>query len=603
MSQPKGRQAYQPNIPEKLYDFRYFLIYVWRILNLPDPTPIQLEIAYYLQHGPRRKVIEAFRGVGKSWITSAYVVWRLLINPNLKFLVVSASKDRANNFTTFTRRLISEIDILRCLAPTPDQRDSMISFDVGPASPDHSPSVKSVGIFGQLTGTRADEIIGDDIEVPNNSLTQAMRERVSEAVKEFDSIIKPGGSITFLGTPQCEQSLYNILPERGYSVRVWPARYPDDAQASTYGDRLSPLILQAIAQGKAVSGRSTDPRRFSDDDLMERELSYGRAGFNLQFMLDTTLSDANRYPLKLRDLIVMDADINFKGPENITWGASPDLVHTELPCVGLNGDRYHRPQRMADTWLPYTGSVMAIDPSGRGKDETSYAVAKMLNGFIFVPDAGGLTGGYEKETLEKLCHIAKDNKVNKIIIESNFGDGMFTALLQPYLNRIYPHCQVEEVRHNKQKELRIIDTLEPVISGHKLVVAANVIRRDFESTKAYPTEQAHKYQLMWQLSHLTRDKGSLAHDDRLDALSMTVSECINQISQDAEKNVQSRKDQELMDELETFNGTARRPITDKQLFLQGLAQFNVQESYVVGLGKFSYGDDHFSSQRGSWIDA
>ena len=63
-------------MPEKLTDFRVFLTLVWRHLNLPDPTPIQLDIALYLQHGPRRKIIEAFRGVGKSWITAAYVVWR-----------------------------------------------------------------------------------------------------------------------------------------------------------------------------------------------------------------------------------------------------------------------------------------------------------------------------------------------------------------------------------------------------------------------------------------------------------------------------------------------------------------------------------------------
>jgi hypothetical protein len=577
-----------PPLPEKLYDFRYFLIYVWRSLGLPDPTPRQLEIAHYLQHGPRRKVIEAFRGIGKSWITSAYVVWRLMLDPQLKFLVVSASKNRSDNFTTFTRRLLTEIDVLRWLIPNDHQRDSTVQFDVAPATPDHSPSVKSVGITGQLTGTRADEIVVDDAEVANNSLTQSLRERLAESIKEFDSIIKPGGRITYLGTPQCEQSIYNLLPERGYQVRIWPARYPDNEQTTAYGDKLSQVVLQELAQGKAKTGDPTDPARFGHDDLLERELSYGRAGFNLQFMLDTRLSDANKYPLKLRDLIVMDADINFTGPENLTWGASPDLIQADLPCVGLNGDRYYRPQRLAEHWLEYTGSVLAIDPSGRGKDETSYAVAKVLNGFIFVPDAGGLTGGYSTETLEKLCRVARDNKVNKILIEANWGDGMFTALLQPVLTRIYPHCQVEEVRHSKQKELRIIDTLEPVISGHKLVMAASVIRKDFESTQSYPSEHAHKYQLFWQMSHITRDRGSLIHDDRLDALSMAVADCVNQISQDAERNVQARQERELLEELETWSGNARRPTTDKQLFIQALAQFNVSHSHVVGAGGFAY---------------
>ena len=68
-------------LPKKLQDFRYFLIVTWRHLNLPDPTPVQLDIAEYLQYGARRKIIQGFRGVGKSWITSTYVVWRLRINP------------------------------------------------------------------------------------------------------------------------------------------------------------------------------------------------------------------------------------------------------------------------------------------------------------------------------------------------------------------------------------------------------------------------------------------------------------------------------------------------------------------------------------------
>ena len=149
-------------MPEKLTDFRVFLTLVWRHLNLPDPTPIQLDIALYLQHGPRRKIIEAFRGVGKSWITAAYVVWRLRQNPNLKFMVLSASEDRPDNFTTFCLRLINEIPTLQCLIPRADQRCSKLSFDVGPARADHAPSVTSKGIFSQITGGRADEIIADD---------------------------------------------------------------------------------------------------------------------------------------------------------------------------------------------------------------------------------------------------------------------------------------------------------------------------------------------------------------------------------------------------------------------------------------------------------
>jgi hypothetical protein len=196
--------------------------------------------------------------------------------------------------------------------------------------------------------------------------------------------------------------------------------------------------------------------------------------------------------------------------------------------------------------IPYTGSVMSIDPSGRGKDETGYAVVKMLNGQLFVPQAGGLKGGYDDQTLKLLVNIAKDNKVNKIIIESNFGDGMFLELLKPILFTSYP-CSVEEVRHSKQKELRIIDVLEPVLNQHKLIVDPSVVQHDYKSAQSYPVESQAKYMLFYQLSRITKDKGSLIHDDRLDALSIAVNYWVEQMNQDVDNNINSRK-QELLDE-------------------------------------------------------
>ena len=103
-------------LERKLKDFRNFVYLAWEHLGLPEPTPIQLDIASYLQKGPRRRVVQAFRGVGKSWLTSAYAVFRLLHDPSINILVVSASKQRADDFSTFTLRLINEIPICQHLS-------------------------------------------------------------------------------------------------------------------------------------------------------------------------------------------------------------------------------------------------------------------------------------------------------------------------------------------------------------------------------------------------------------------------------------------------------------------------------------------------------
>jgi Holliday junction resolvasome RuvABC endonuclease subunit len=504
-----------------------------------------------MQHGPKRSTIMAFRGVGKSWICSAYVVHQLLLDPTKNVLVVSASKNRADDFSTFTLKIIHDIPILKQLKPTENQRFSKIAFDVGPAPASHAPSVKSLGISSQLTGSRADIIVADDVEVPNNSATQGMRDKLDEQVKEFEAILKPLDSsrVLFLGTPQCEDSIYNKLRERGYNARIWPSEYPDESEViSNYGGDLAPLIADNIDE--TTVSTTTEPLRFTDMDLEERKMSYGRTGYALQFMLNPKLSDADRYPLKINDLIIMDVDVD-TAPEKVLWSSDPDQADRTLPNVGLSGDRYKRPAKTVGDNVPYTGSVLSIDPSGRGKDETGYAVVKMLNGQLFVPDAGGIRGGYDEVTLKRLVSIAKDNKVNKVVIESNFGDGMFMELIKPLFRTTYP-VTIEEVRHNKQKELRIVDVMEPVLNSHRLIFDPSVINDDYKSALTYPIEQQTRYMLMYQLSRITRDKGSLAHDDRLDALSIAIGYWVQQMAADVNQNMIDRKQELLDQELTNF---------------------------------------------------
>ena len=115
------RKKKQAPLEEQLKkDFRLFLTAIWTHLALPPPTRAQLCIAEYLQHGPKRLQIQAFRGVGKSWITAAFVLWTLYNDPNKKIMVVSASKDRADSFSIFCQRLILEVPWMSHLRPKND---------------------------------------------------------------------------------------------------------------------------------------------------------------------------------------------------------------------------------------------------------------------------------------------------------------------------------------------------------------------------------------------------------------------------------------------------------------------------------------------------
>lgn len=534
---------------QKLHDdLRAMVWLIWRHLKLPNPTPRQLAIARYIQTGPKRRMVQAWRGAAKTWLTCAYALWRLYRNPNERIKIVSANEKKAIENATFIRRLIDEVPELMFLRPDANCRDAVAAFDVAGSDASVTPSVSCVGINGQLTGGRATILISDDVEVPKNSFTETMRENLKELVKEYDALVVPEGfDIIFLGTPQTEESVYKDLPARGYDIRIWPARYPkDQKKRASYGEFLAPDVAMELDANPSLAGRSVEPSRFTDMDLAEREASYGRSGFALQFLLDTSLSDAERYPLKLSDLIVMELARD-QGPVRVEYTSDPRNAITDLGNVGFTGDRYHRPLHISSDRTPWQGTVMVVDPSGRGGDETAYAILHSLHGVVFLVASGGFTDGYSDATCSALVHLAKEYSVKHVLVESTYGDGMFTTIFSPWFTKIdettkkpfYP-CTIEEYKAGTaQKEARIVDDIEPVLNQHRLVVDRKVIEKDLEADP--------KYQLMYQLTHLTKDRGSLRHDDRLEVLGRGIRYFRDQLGRDQAKAEEQHREK-LRDE-------------------------------------------------------
>ena len=529
--------------------FPDFLDYTFNCISLPNATPLQRDIAKTLQEGNRRLLIEAFRGIGKTYITGCYAGWRLLRNPNEKILIVSASGSHATAISTFIHKLLATVPLMEHLQPRSDQRNSVMSFDVNGCETTVQPSVKCLGITGSLQGNRASLLIADDVETSINSATEMMRAKIIQQINEFDSILQTDGdaSIVGLGTPQTGDSVYNRFVDKGFLVRIWPSRIPTDPMI--YEGRLAPYI-------EMLAGNIGDPTdvRFSHEDLLEREASVGKSYYNLQYQLDTTLSDADKYPLKQEDLIVSDID-TIKGPISMGYSSQrKDLI--DLPNLGFTGDCMFGPGRIDEDYTDYHYSIMSIDPSGRGSDEMGYAVMKYLHGKIYVVDVGGLQGGYKDENLFKLAHIAKVHNVNTIYTESNFGDGMFDQLLQPILKKVHP-ATIEEVRSSKQKELRIIDTMEPLLNQHRLVFDKTMVKKDIEG--ALTDAQKLPYSLIYQMTHITRQRGCLRHDDRLDALSIGLQQLVETVGVDEDDMVKDYREEQLdatldkwMDDMESW---------------------------------------------------
>ena len=329
---------------------------------------------------------------------------------------------------------------------------------------------------------------------------------------------------------------------------MWPARYPRNT--TNYEGLLAPQLQEDIDNG-AEAWTVTDPHRFGEDDLLEREASMGRSNFMLQFMLDTSLSDAEKFPLKMADLIVTSVNPS-TAPDGVIWCSDPRNVLKELPTVGLPGDYFYSPMQLQGEWLPYGETICSVDPSGRGSDETAAAYLSERNGYLYLHELRAYRDGYSDKTLLDILRGCKKFKATKLLIESNFGDGIVAELFKKHLQQMKWGMDVEEVRATMKKEDRIIDTLEPVMNQHRLIVDKDVIDWDYKSNTEEAPEKRLQYMLFYQMSRICREKGAIKHDDRLDCLAQGVKYFTDTLSISAQEEINQRKREEWNDMLEAF---------------------------------------------------
>ena len=585
-------------------DFVLFCEVIWYYLDLPPLTRVQKLIAEFMADSSKRdRMIQAYRGGGKSYLAYAYCLWRIWKNPDIKILALSASSSRADAFSETCQRILLITPFLQHLIPTGrDTTWTKKTWSVTGTKASGSQTVTSKGITGQITGSRADLIILDDIEISNNAGTVEQRAKLRDQVREVDAIRKGNergegheatSEVLVLGTPQSFESIYVDMYSGGYDCRIWPVLYPDLDSIDGYRGNLCPVLAEETYKYPEKIGSSTDPLRFTATELEARRARYGRSGFALQFMLDTSLSDAEKFPLKLSDLIVYDTPANV-APVQLGWSKDKRYNIQDLPSVGFSGDRYNAPNFISeDNMQPFENAIMAIDPSGRGKDETTYVILKSLMGTLHLVDAGGFSEGYdEKQTLLPLALLAKEHQVSKVYLEANYGGGMFSELLKPILYGIHP-CIIEEVNHHTNKERRIIDTLEPVMSRHKLVVSRYVIEKDYKTSFLAKDKANGKpkdvYSLFYQMTHINYDKGCLVHDDRLDALAIGVASFLNVMNRDIDFEIGRLADEKFENTMRYLRDRRDKSITrlgtahnDSLGHLSGVtegSEYNILDSY------------------------
>ena len=519
-----------------------------------DCTEIQQDIGDFMYRGPQEAMVQAQRSQAKTTIAAAYAVFCWIHEPSKRVLIISAGGPMAKEIAGWIIQIVMGMDELEMLRPDASNgdRESVEAFDVHYSlkGPEKSPSVACVGITSNLQGKRADLLIADDIESQKNSASDTQREILKGLTRDFTSICAKG-KILYLGTPQSIDSVYNSLPSRGYTIRIWPGRYPTHAEEKNYGNSLAPLIRERMEANPALRtgggpmgdrGRPIDTVLLDEDTLTKKELDQGAAYFQLQHMLDTKLMDADRYPLKVSSIMFMKVP-ELEVPVSLNWQPTEEFKIHNPQDYPIEMDMY-RVCGSSTEMVKYQGTHMYLDPSGGGKngDEMAYAVTRFRSGMVYLVAVGGFPGGLHEANQNRVADLVEQYKPNQLDIEDNFGAGAFREILTPVILAKHK-CAIEGVWESGQKELRMIDTMEPLISGRRFVVEEDVIADDWKQCSKYGIEKRGTYSLFFQMARLTRDKNSLKHDDRLDAVAGSCRHWVELLAIDKAKEAAKARDE------------------------------------------------------------
>jgi hypothetical protein len=142
--------------------------------------------------------------------------------------------------------------------------------------------------------------------------------------------------------------------------------------------------------------------------------------------------------------------------------------------------------------------------------------------------------------MDALADIAVGAGAPLVRVEANFGDGMFSRLLETHLRQKGFKGRVEDHKVTGMKETRIIGFLQPVLQNHRLVVDRAVIEQDLAGAKGSLGLGLGKfsyleYSGLYQLTHMSGRRGALRKDDRVDVLANAVSYWLEYMALDSTK--------------------------------------------------------------------
>jgi len=164
-----------------------------------------------LEDDTHRGLLMAFRHSGKSTIVGIFAACVLFMHPETRILILSAQTHQATRMVMHIRNILENHPW--CIDMIPKNRREWAENKITVNRPIgiREPSVVCQGIYGNITGMRADLIICDDVEVPNTCNTTQKRANLRERLRELDFVLSPNGSMIYIGTPHTLDTIYRTV--------------------------------------------------------------------------------------------------------------------------------------------------------------------------------------------------------------------------------------------------------------------------------------------------------------------------------------------------------------------------------------------------------
>ncbi len=421
------------------------------------------------QAGDRRLLLTAFRNSGKSTLVGLFSAWLLALDPNLRIVVMAADLALAGKMVRNVRRIVERHPMTRHLKPERADQWASERFTVERPTELRDPSMLAKGIGANVTGSRADVIICDDVEVPNTCDTAPKRADLRERLSELDFVLVPGGLQLYVGTPHTYYSLYADAPR------------PETGEEAPFLDGFARLELPLLN----VNGKSCWPERFPDAEIDALKRASGPAKFQSQMMLrPTNVAEGRLDPDKMR---LYDDDLVYREGNG---EASLHLGGRQLVSV-------------SSWWDPSYGSPTGGDASVVAAVFTDEAGDYWLHRVAYLEHDPKIREDIDEAT--QLCRqvagFARALYLPAVTLETNGLGRFLPGLLRRELAAAGLRCAVVETASRRSKDLRIVDAFDAVLAAGRL----------------------HAHRDVWATSFVTEMRewrpGGRGPDDGLDAVS------------------------------------------------------------------------------------